>query len=266
MDNIIDNTIYPLRAQEVEAKNKRRMGLGITGTANALELQGLAYGSDKYIEVQSTILETLRDVAYETSSDIAKVKGSFPLFDAKQWLDSGFGKTLPDGVRKAIRKNGLRNSHLLSIAPTGTISICADNISSGIEPVFSHTYDRVVHEFEGPVTYEVSDWAYRVHGFKGKTANECTAEEHVKVLCAAQKYVDSSVSKTCNVGDDVDFEQFKALYMMAYDGGAKGCTTFRASGKRMGILKAKEENDNVEDTEGKACRIDAETGVRTCDE
>ena len=263
MDNIIDNTIYPLRKQEIEAKNKRRMGLGITGVANALEIMGYSYGSEEYIKEQSKILEILRDVAYDQSVEVARVKGVFPLFDAEKWLESGYGQSLPQGLKKRIRKYGLRNSHLLSIAPCGTISLCADNVSSGIEPVFSHEQERTINESQGPVTYKLTDYAYRTYGLKGKTADQVTAEEHIKVQCAAQYYVDSSVSKTCNIGPDVGFREFQGLYMMAYEGGAKGCTTFRATGKRMGILKAVETKD---DGEGKACTIDPTTGIKTCDE
>ncbi len=145
---------------------------------------------------------------------------------------------------------------MLSIAPTGTISLSADNISSGIEPIFSYGYDRVIITENGPETFSVVDYGVKFLGVKGRTADECSAKEHVDVLCAAQKFVDSACSKTCNVGPDVTWEEFKDIYMRAYEGGAKGCTTYRAAGKREGILK---KTETVE-----ACMIDPDTGQKSC--
>lgn len=273
MDNIIDKAIYPLPQQEVEAKNKRRMGLGITGLANALEVIGLPYGSDIFLQEQAIIMETLRDEAYKASIELAKEKGAFPLFDVKL-LESEFAKTLPDSIRNGIAEFGLRNSHLLSVAPTGTISLSADNVSSGIEPVFSHSYDRTIQTVDGPRIEKVTDWAFREYGVRGVTANELGVMDHVKVLNVASHYVDSACSKTCNVGDDVTWEEFKDVYMEAYLGGASGCTTFRAAGKRYGILNASasedvaEEPEALEDNfidEGGACYFDPDTGLRTCE-
>jgi ribonucleoside-diphosphate reductase alpha chain len=271
MDNIIDEGIYPLPAQEEEGKNKRRMGLGVTGLANALEAQGLLYGSDEFIEKTEQILYVLMVEAYRTSSLLAKEKGAFPMFDKEKYLKGEFIQRLPKDVQELIAKHGIRNSHLLSIAPTGTISLSADNISSGIEPVFTYEYERTIQTFEGPIFETITDYAYREWGTKGKKANEVTAEEHVKVLLACQKYVDSACSKTCNVGDDVSWERFKSIYMLAYDGGAKGCTTFRSSGKRYGILNElttdsePEEVPYVDDDDSiQACMIDPYTGQPTC--
>ena len=260
MDNIIDRAVYPLKEQELEAKAKRRMGIGVTGVANCIEALGFPYGSEVYIRYQNHILQILRDTAYYASADLAKEKGSFPKFDATNFLASGFCQKLPPLLRRYIQMHGIRNSHLTSIAPTGTISLAADNISSGIEPVFSLTYDRRINTPSGPITEQVQDYGYRVFGTRGKTADQCTPEEHVAVLNAAAHYVDSAVSKTCNIGDDVSFQDFKEVYWRAYEGGAKGCTTFRAAGKRMGVLVKKDED------EAQACRYDPETGIRTCDE
>ena len=163
-------------------------------------------------------------------------------------------------VREKIELNGIRNSHLLSIAPTGTISITADNVSSGIEPPYSLQMDRTVQSFDGPQVVRVEDYAYK-QGVKGRTANEISAQEHVSVLALASKYIDSAVSKTCNVGDDVSYEDFKDLYLTAWKSGCKGITTFRAAGKRFGIL------NEVKDEEPKAeaCYIDPNTGLRECE-
>lgn len=263
MDNIIDETIYPLKAQEIEARTKRRMGLGVTGVANTLEIMGYPYGSEGYIEAQSRILEALRDEAYRASAHLAAEKGAFPKFSKDEYLAGEFIQTLPDDIRDLIAENGIRNSHLLSIAPTGTISLTADNISSGIEPVFSHEYSRTIIGEDGPVTERVTDWAYREHGIKGRTADELDPEDHVNVLIAAQRYVDSAVSKTCNVGADVSWERFKDIYIQAWKGGAKGCTTFRAAGKRAGVL-VKEETPKAE-PEALACTIDPLTGTKSCE-
>lgn len=261
MDNVIDRTIYPLEQQRIEAQNKRRMGLGITGAANGIEIMGHPYGSSNFLEHLEKILQTLRDTAYRTSIELSKEKGNFPAFNT-QLLDSEFARTLPEDIRNAIRDHGLRNSHLLSIAPTGTISLAADNVSSGIEPVFTHIYDRTIHTFDGPIVEEVKDYAYNTWNWKGRTANEVSAEVHVQVLTTASKFVDSACSKTCNVGDQVSWENFKNLYISAYEGGASGCTTFRSSGKRYGILNAKPVSD---EEEGAACFYDPDTGKKTCD-
>jgi ribonucleoside-diphosphate reductase alpha chain len=205
---------------------------------------------------------------------LALEKGPFPLFEAEHYLESGFIKTLPEDIRRDINNYGIRNSHLLSVAPTGTISLSADNVSSGIEPVFSHSYERTIQTFEGPVVEKVEDYGYREFGVAGKTADELSVFDHVKVLNLASKYVDSACSKTCNVGSDVTWEQFKDVYMQAYLGGASGCTTFRAAGKRYGILNASavedvavepvaEEDDFID--EGGACYFDVNTGLRTCE-
>jgi len=274
MDNVVDRAVYPLPQQEREAKNKRRMGLGVTGVANAIEAMGHPYGSDTFLTNLEEIMSILRDTAYLTSASLATEKGTFPLYD-KRLLESGFAKKLPDYVREVIEIHGLRNSHLLSVAPTGTISLTADNISSGIEPVFSHSYDRTIQTFDGPTVETVTDYGYRVFGVKGRTADELSVFEHVKVLNLASRFVDSACSKTCNVGNDVSWEDFKDVYMEAYKGGSSGCTTFRVAGKRFGILNASsseevvevvEEPDNSDFVdEGGACYFDPATGLRTCE-
>ena len=273
MDNVVDRATYPLPEQEQEAKNKRRMGLGVTGVANAIEALGFEYGSDDFIRVLEEIMGTIRDGAYRTSIELAKEKGAFPLF-SQEYLASEFAKTLPVDIRTDIAKHGIRNSHLLSVAPTGTISLSADNVSSGIEPVFSLGYDRTIQTFDGPKVERVDDYGYRVFGTKGKTADELSVFDHVRVLNVASRFVDSACSKTCNVGDDVTWEEFKQVYMDAYEGGSSGCTTFRASGKRYGILNASASEDIAQEPEveednfieeGGACYYDPATGLRKCE-
>jgi len=275
MDNVVDRATYPLPAQEKEAKDKRRMGLGVTGVANAIEALGCEFGSTYFMDVLEKIMMTIRDGCYRASVELAIEKGPFPLYD-DALLDSGFAKTLPNEIYDLILKHGIRNSHLLSVAPTGTISLSADNVSSGIEPVFSHFYDRTIQTFDGPRVERIEDYGYRDFGVKGKTADELSVFDHVAVLNLASHYVDSACSKTCNVGDDVTWEEFKAVYMAAYDGGSSGCTTFRASGKRYGILNAATSEDVVEEPvedpdstvdekEGGACYFDPSTGLRSCE-
>ena len=272
MDNVVDRTIYPLKAQEDEAKNKRRMGLGVTGMANAGEMLGYPYASKEFMTWAEKIFACLRDNCYKSSAELAKEKGAFPLF-RKEYLKSNFIRSLPASVQSLIREHGIRNSHLTSIAPTGTISIVGDNVSGGIEPVFSHYYDRTIQTFDGPIVESVKDYAYS-HGVEGRTADSISVNDHLEVLLLAQHYIDSACSKTCNVSGDVDYDSFKQVYVNAWKGGAKGCTTFRINGKRYGIFnetveeeaKVSGENEEVaqEEDKAEACFIDPATGIKEC--
>lgn len=261
MDNVVDRARYPLPAQQAEAHSKRRMGLGVSGLANAGEALGYPYGSPEFCRFTSKVLSTLCEVAYGASVDLAEQKGAFPLYD-ERYLEGNFIKKLPSDIREGIAKHGIRNSHLLSIAPTGTISIAADNISSGVEPVFSHRYDRTVQVEGGEKVVPVEDYGLRQFGVRGKTAADCSIDDHLNVLLTAQEWVDSACSKTCNVSPDMPWADFKDVYMRAWHGGAKGITTFNPGGKRFGILKAP---DEPEAKEPLACYIDLETGERSCE-
>ena len=271
-DNVVDRTIYPLREQEDEAKNKRRMGLGVTGLANAGEMLGYEYGSKPFLRWMEKVFACLRDNTYFASAKLAEEKGAFPLY-REEYLKGNFIRTLPAFVQKEIRKHGIRNSHLTSIAPTGTISLVADNISGGIEPVFSHSYQRTIQTFDGPRYEDVKDYAY-ARGVEGRKADDISVHEHLAVLTLAQHYVDSACSKTCNVGDDVEYEEFKEVYESAWREGCKGATTFRMSGKRYGIFNETptqtteaQESDSQEaqSEEGtEACFFDPQTGQREC--
>lgn len=252
MDNVIDVSLYPLEAQRVEATNKRRMGLGVCGLANAGEALGFPYGSAGFLEFEGRVLAAIRNGCYSVSAKLAAEKGSFPLFDKERYLQGEFIKTLPEDVREEITRHGIRNSHLTSIAPTGTISQCADNVSSGIEPVFDYVTKRVVNMNNGPVVVDVPDYGFAKLGVKGRRCRDVTAKQHVDVLIRAQQHVDSSVSKTCNVAPDTPWDQFKQIYMDAYNGGAKGCTTYQIGCKRGAVL-----------TET-SCAIDPTTGEKYC--
>lgn len=280
VDNVIDRTQFPLPEQAAEAKAKRRMGLGYTGMANALETVGLPYGTEGYIREMRRVHRFMTNTAYRASIELAREKGSFPLFDAEKWLASGFATSgaLDDDVLHGIRTVGLRNGLLMSIAPTGTISLTADNVSSGGEPVFALKQTRTVTMQDGKVEVDLDDYAYTHFGTVGRTADEVTPQEHIDVLCAMQEFTDSAVSKTCNVygkkagkGPGISFDDFKGLYMRAYDGGAKGCTTFNSNGKRMGILTAKKPDEAPAEvaagtgTDGMACFFDPATGMKTCE-
>lgn len=259
MDNIVDRALYPLEAQYEEAVAKRRMGLGFTGFANAAEALGYPYGSKDCINFANELGLIFANKVYQASALLAAEKGTFPLYDHR-YEEGKFIARLGDDTRRMIAKHGLRNSHLLSIAPTGTISLAADNISSGIEPVFSYGFDRTIQTPTGPRVERVDDYGVRVLGVKGRTADQCTVKEHLDVLLAFTHWVDSAVSKTLNVGESVSFGEFSDIYMNAWKGGAKGCTTFRAAGKRAGILVAA-----PQEGEGAACYIDPETGKKSCD-
>ena len=260
MDNVIDRTIYPLAEQRWEAIQKRRMGLGVTGLANAGEMMGYPYASPEFMKWTEEVLTLLRDTCYSESCELAQEKGPFPLWEWEPYSKSKFIQTLPQELQDKIRTYGVRNSHLTSIAPTGTISLTADNVSSGVEPPFALFYDRTIEGFDGQSIERVEDYAYSL-GIKGRTANEISADEHVEVLALASQFVDSAVSKTCNVGDNVSYDEFKDLYFNAWAKGCKGITTFRAAGMRKGILN--EANDNAPKAE--ACFIDPDTGQKSCE-
>jgi ribonucleoside-diphosphate reductase alpha chain len=250
MDNVVDVAAYPLAEQREMAVNTRRMGLGVMGVANAIEACGHPYGMEDYIGLMEDALAVIKNEAYLASALLAKEKGAFPAFDRDQYLERPFIRTLRCDVRKAISDYGTRNSHLTSIAPTGTISFCHDNISSGIEPVFSTHGKRMVQMPSGPTTFDTEDYGSKYLGVVPKTAGEVSAQDHVLVLAAAQKHVDSAVSKTCNVSSNMGWGDFKDIYISAWTTGAKSCATFQDGGKRGSLL---EKVETVADCSSGAC-------------
>lgn len=263
MDNVVDRAIYPLYEQEKEAKSKRRMGLGVTGLANCIEALGFPYGSEGFLQYENDIMQRLCWDSYRASALLAKEKGPFPLFDTSMYMQGQFIQTLPKEIQDLIAEHGIRNSHLTSVAPTGTISICADNISSGIEPVFAYSVTRTVRLLEGDKEVELKDYGRAVLGVSGLQAceNEITVQQHLDVLSTAYQHVDSAVSKTCIVTDETSWSDFKQVYITAYERGCKGCTTYRDKGKRKGIIKARPADSEA----GAACYIDPDTGRKECE-
>ncbi|WP_119421220.1 adenosylcobalamin-dependent ribonucleoside-diphosphate reductase [Desertibaculum subflavum] len=238
MDNTIDVSRFPLPQQQAEAMAKRRIGLGVTGLADALIMAGARYGSEAALALTEAWMRAIRDAAYRASIELAKEKGAFPLFDAKRYLEGETIKELPQEIRDGIAAHGIRNALLTSIAPTGTISLFAGNVSSGLEPVFSFTYRRAVLMPDGSKREEeVQDYAYALYrALKGAdapltdafvTAQTLEPLDHVRMQAAVQKYVDSSISKTINVPEEISFEAFRDVYAEAYASGCKGCTTYR---------------------------------------
>ena len=251
MDNVVDASRFPLEEQRQEAQNKRRIGLGVTGLADALLMVGERYGSDEAAALTSRWLKAIARASYLASAALAKEKGAFPLFEADAFLASGAMQAMDEDVRDAIRENGIRNALLTSIAPTGTISLYAGNVSSGIEPVFAYAYTRKVLQKDGSRTEEeVVDYAVQMWRDKfGDTdlpdyfvnAQTLSPSDHVKMQAAAQEWIDSSISKTINVPEDIDFEAFKNVYMQAYETGCKGCTTYRPNDVTGSVLSVAED-------------------------
>ena len=270
MDNVVEATNYPLPVYKTEMANKRRIGIGVTGLANAIEamypIRPAFYGSPLFINEARAIMATLRDGLYHHSTVLAERKGTFPMFDAKQHLQSPYIQRLPVYIRQLIKQHGLRNSHLLAIAPTGTISLTADNISSGLEPVFAHSMERTYQDFnEGIQTVTLEDYGLHTFGVKGRTSAGVTPFEHLEVLATVQRYVDQSCSKTINFDGRLNsWHEFKSIYGRGYQLGCKGVSVFNASGNRSGILS--ESSDGENSREARACRLDSDTGIRTCDE
>jgi ribonucleoside-diphosphate reductase alpha chain len=239
LDNVLDVTYWPLPEQRREAMNKRRIGLGFLGLGSALVMLGLRYDSDQGLAFGAAVARALRDVAYRASIELVRERAAFPALDATRYLQSGFAKRLPDDIRDDIAGLGIRNSHLLSIAPTGTIALAfADNASNGIEPAFSWSHMRRKRMPDGSTQeYRVEDHAYRLFRERGGdtsrlpdqfvSALDMTTEQHLQMLVAVQPFIDSSISKTVNVPADCSFEAFKGLYMKAWKAGLKGLATYR---------------------------------------
>ena len=239
LDNVLDVTFWPLPQQQAEAMAKRRVGLGFLGLGSALVMLGIRYNSDDGRHLAARITKCMRNAAYRASIELAKEKGAFPKFEAEAFLQGGFARRLPEDIRHDIARFGLRNSHLLSIAPTGTITLAfADNASNGIEPAFSWSYNRKKRLADGGHRYyEVADHAWRLYRHMGfdmqalppafVTALDMSALDHMKMLEAVQPFIDTSISKTVNVPADYPYDEFKDLYLEGWKAGLKGLATYR---------------------------------------
>jgi ribonucleoside-diphosphate reductase alpha chain len=247
LDNVIDASRFPLPKQAESAQGTRRLGLGVTGLADALVMLGLRYGSDASLAFAADAMRLICHAAYRASVAIAREKGSFPYFDKAKYLQGAFVRSLPDDIQKAIASHGIRNSHLLAIAPTGTISLLAGNVSSGLEPIFAASYTRNVLAEDGtPQEFTLTDHALELwraatatatglpNGFV--TAGALPVGAHIAMQAALQPLVDNSISKTINVPADCSFADFRQIYDLAYDKGLKGCTTFRPNAVTGAVL------------------------------
>ncbi len=249
LDDVIDGSRYPLEQQAEQARGTRRVGLGLTGLADALIMLGMTYGDEKSLRFAAEVMQTICHSAYRTSIDLAREKGPFPFFDRESYLQGRFVSDLPEDIREEIRKHGIRNSHLTAIAPTGTISLLANNVSSGVEPVFDFHFTRRVLELDGTyTTYTLTDYAHQRWSETNGSgeplpeqfvdALELDPETHLNMQAALQPFVDNAISKTINVPEHYDLDAFKSLYELAYEKGLKGCTTFRPNPVTGQILEA----------------------------
>jgi ribonucleoside-diphosphate reductase alpha chain len=246
LDNVIDISRFPLPAQATAAKDTRRLGLGVTGLADALAMLGLHYDSDKARRFAADLMQRICCTAYQASADLAAERGGFRHYDPDSYQKSPFVQRLPRGLREAISRSGMRNSHVLAIAPAGTISLLANNVSSGIEPIFALDFDRDVLNADGSrQTYRVRDFAWelwlREHGDTGPcpqfvTADDISADAHLAMQAALQPWVDNAISKTVQVPAACDFESFTGLYDRAFNLGLKGCTVFRPNPVTSSVL------------------------------
>jgi len=247
LDNNIDCSGFPLSAQAEQARGTRRIGLGLTGLGDALIMLGLHYGSEQARSLASRTMRIICHTAYRSSIELAREKGPFPFLDRERYLQGSFVRSLPEDIRSGIAEHGIRNSHLLAIAPTGTISLVANNISSGLEPVYAFQFQRRVLEADStPVAYDVVDYAYRLwreeHGEEATlpdyfvNALALEPRDHLAMQAAIQPYVDNAVSKTINIPEDYPFERFRDVYEQAYAWGLKGCTTYRPNPITGGVL------------------------------
>ena len=262
MDNVVDASRFPLEQQKLEAKNKRRIGLGVTGLADALLMTGLRYGSEEAAAQTEAWMKQIARASYLASADLAAEKGAFPLYDKEKYLAGETMMAMDDDVRAAIAEKGIRNALLTSIAPTGTISLYAGNVSSGIEPVFAYSYTRKVLQKDGSRTEEeVVDYAvemWRQKFGEGElpeyfvNAQTLAPLDHVRMQAAAQKWVDSSISKTINCPEDISFADFKSVYMAAWDQGCKGCTTYRPNEVTGSVLSVSEKEDKAPEVDSGA--------------
>ncbi len=256
LDNVIDASHFPLTIHKTMAQGSRRIGLGITGLADTFVMLGIKYGSLQSLELATRIMQQICHTAYHTSTELAKEKGSFPFYDKKKYLQGKFIRGLPEEFQSGIARWGIRNSHLIAIAPTGTISMLANNVSSGLEPIFSVRYRRTVLNTEGAASqFELTNYAVRKWRLlTGRSSNvpealicaeDIPPRVHLEMQAALQPYVDNAISKTINIPEQYPFKEFERLYDLAYEMGLKGFTTFRPNPVRGAVLEHAEGGMNA---------------------
>jgi ribonucleoside-diphosphate reductase alpha chain len=268
LDDVIDASRFPLPAQAEQARGARRLGLGLTGLADALIMLDLHYGSSEGRSMAAQVMEAVCHAAYRASVVLARERGPFPFFEASPYLDGPFVRALPEEIQAGIRAHGIRNSHLTAIAPAGTISLFANGVSSGLEPVFIFEHRRRVRDRTGECAWHsVTDYALRhwrlIHGDRPVSdafvsARDLSPGDHLAMQAALQPFVDNAISKTVNVPRDIGFDAFKGLYTQAYWLGLKGCTAFRPNPISGSVLTGDDDNDGREgpDRETGCCGVD----------
>ncbi len=248
LNDVIDASRFPLPQHQERARGSRRIGLGITGLADALVMLGLSYGSAGSVAWAADVMQRICYGAYRASAALAREKGPFPVFERSKYLDGAFIRALPDDIRSAIAEHGIRNSHLTAIAPTGSISLLAGNVSSGIEPIFAPSYRRSVLDENGAASeFELTDYSLSLWRQLGNahdtlpgafvTSDELAVSAHLEIQAALQAHVDNAISKTVNVPEACSFETFREIYEAAYDKGLKGCTAYRPNPVRGAVLQ-----------------------------
>jgi ribonucleoside-diphosphate reductase alpha chain len=264
LDNVIDLSRFPMSQQAAQARGSRRIGLGITGLADALAMLGIRYDSEQGRSQAAEAMRAVCHAAYAASTALAREKGSFPFFERDAYLEAPFIQALPDDLRAGIARWGMRNSHLTAIAPAGTISLLANNLSSGIEPIFQYQYRREMRDAGGSCSHKVIDYAVRrwvrEHGDRPLPeafvdALHITPADHLAMQAALQPYVDNAISKTVNVPEGISFEAFEVVFKRAYELGLKGCTTFRPNPVTGAVLTA---GDRAADSGVHCCGLDRE--------
>jgi len=269
LDNVADLSRFPLLKQEEVARSTRRIGLGLTGLGDALIMLNIPYGTPEAVRIAGDVMQRLCEAAYQTSIELAREKGAFTRLDKEKHLQGKFISQLSPEIRAGIARHGIRNSHLTAIAPTGTISLLANNVSSGLEPVYRFEYQRRVREADGSLSeHAVSDFAYRLYRERNGvgapltpafvTAGEVSPFMHLDMQAALQPWVDSAISKTVNVPQDYSFAQFRSLYDYAYAKGLKGCTTFRPNPITGQVLVDLDAGDDLIASAASCCSVERE--------
>jgi ribonucleoside-diphosphate reductase alpha chain len=256
LDNVIAISQYPLKMQRSEAYATRRIGLGITGLADMFVMLGVRYGSEASLKLAEQVMKFMMESTWQASIDLAKERGVFPTFHAQKYLQGNFVKLLPEEMRHEIEHHGIRNSHHNTIAPTGTISLLANNVSNGLEPILGHDYERKIRNAQGDTsTFSVTNYALRIWRKMGNTeklppawvnAEDVSPMQHLHVQAAVQPFIDNAISKTIHLPEHFPLEQLSEVYTEAYKLGLKGCNIFRPNAITGSIISQMEIKDSID--------------------